>query len=135
LAQHIIYPLIAPPQQAGQISKQRGVRGGADVKARPGTAEIALFLPPAIAFHLVCRIESVALDQTGGQAKGHRSVIRPLARREPERPAARHIGDRFEGAPPLKLDRRANGITGRKPQEAAAITVTQSDVVNQIDLL
>jgi hypothetical protein len=55
-------------------------------------------LPAHVAGELVDRIESLAFDQTLGQAERHRGVVSPLARPEVERSAADDVVERFEGA-------------------------------------
>ena len=73
------------------VSAQSGRDGATDVKTAAVAAEVAFLPPAAIAVHLVFWIEAVLFQKAGGETKGHRSIIRPLARLESERPASDHV--------------------------------------------
>jgi hypothetical protein len=45
---------------------------------------------------LVDDVEAVRLDEALGEAERHRGVVRPLARRDPERPPTDKVGNRLE---------------------------------------
>ncbi len=72
--------------------------------------------PEHVSAHLVLRVELLALDETFGKTKCHRSVVRPHPRFQTEVAAADHVVDRFEASRPAELQCGSEGVAGRKPQ-------------------
>ena len=79
-------------------------------------------------------VEAVAFDEALGEAQRHRGVISPLPRLEREGPATVHIVDRLERAGRGELKGRAERISGRKPDERAAISFQQVHRVSPLNI-
>lgn len=67
--------------------------------------------------HEVVGVEARRLQQALGQRQGHRRVVGPLTAGEPERTAADDIGQRRETVARPELDRRAERIPDRQPEQ------------------
>ncbi len=88
------------------------------IETLPRATQITGVGPFAITLHLVMCIEPMALDQTGGQAKCHRSIIAPLTWTEIERPSTNHVRQGLEASPRPKLDSGADGVSDSETKEA-----------------
>ena len=123
-------PRVGVAAVLGEV-RQRLVDRVADIEAVPPRGQVALVPPPQVTAHLIGRVESAALDQALCQAQGHRRVVSPLARLQPERAAAGHVTDRLESTGPLELQRRAKRIPRRQPQQTTAETIPGRYTTNQ----
>lgn len=82
-----------------------------------------MLIPIGVAVHLIPRIERVAADQALGQAQGHGRVVRPLSWLQVEGSAAHHVGQRFEAAAWLELQRGANGVACGQAEQSASVSI------------
>jgi len=68
-------------------------------------------------------VEPVALNEAGGQAKRHGSIISPLACTQLKWAPTNHIRQRREASPWTKLNSSANGIPNSKAKKTTTETV------------
>ena len=74
-----------------------------------------------VTLQLIHRVEAAALDETLGEAEGHRRVVRPRASREIERAAAHDVGDGRKRAGAPELECRPERIAGGEAEEDPAV--------------
>jgi len=72
-------------------------------------------------------VESAPLEQAGRETQRHRRVVRPLAGRQVERAAADHVDERLELAAPPELERGAEGIADREPEQTSAEALERAE--------
>jgi hypothetical protein len=86
--------------------------------------------PRDVARQLVVRIGRAALDQAFREAERHRRVVGPFAGFEVEGAAADHVGDRSKAARRGELERRPQGVAGRKSEHRPAVAVKARERLN-----
>ena len=107
----------------GPEGLQRAGRGSPDVEALAGHRVVALLVPPAEALDQVARVQPARSEQGICQAQRHAGVVGPLAGREAERAAAHQVGNGWLRIPPSELERRAERVPERQPDQRPLGTV------------
>ena len=90
----------------------------ADIEAVARAAQVPQPILADVTLQLIHRVEAAALDETLGEAEGHRRVVRPRASREIERAAAHDVGDGRKRAGAPELESRPERIAGGEAEEA-----------------
>jgi len=96
-------------------------RAGGMPVARLSSVRLVFDRGTTLLLQLIHRVEAAALDETLGEAEGHRRVVRPCASREIERAAAHDVGDGRKRAGAPELECRPERIAGGEAEEDPAV--------------
>ena len=111
--------------QYGSRVRSKTVQGRAnrvaDIEAVARAAQVPQPILADVTLQLIHRVEAAALDETLGEAEGHRRVVRPRASREIERAAAHDVGDGPKRAGAPELECRPERIAGGEAEEDPAV--------------